>query len=64
VGSVSEQIDRSDELREWYGEDDPDGAELLDAIKEWFGRFIAVTDPDDLNILSLWTVHTHLVVEL
>jgi Protein of unknown function (DUF3631) len=42
----------------------PDGAELLDDIKEWFGRFIAVTDPDDLNILSLWTVHTHLVIEL
>jgi hypothetical protein len=41
----------------------PDGAELLDDIKEWFGRFIAVTDPDDLNILSLWTVHTHLVIE-
>jgi hypothetical protein len=41
-----------------------DGAELLDDIKEWFGRFIAVTDPDDLNILALWTFHTHLVVEL
>lgn len=40
------------------------GAELLDDIKRWFGRFIAVTDPDDLNILSLWTVHTHLVIEL
>jgi hypothetical protein len=40
------------------------GAEVLDDIKEWFGRFIAVTDPDDLNILSLWTAHTHLVVEL
>lgn len=41
-----------------------DGAELLDDIKAWFGRFIAVTDPDDLNILSLWTAHTHLVKEL
>jgi 5S rRNA maturation endonuclease (ribonuclease M5) len=41
-----------------------DGAELLGDIKEWFQRFIAVTDPDDLNILSLWTVHTHLVIEL
>jgi hypothetical protein len=39
-------------------------ASPLDDIKEWFGRFIAVTDPDDLNVLSLWTVHTHLVVEL
>lgn len=41
-----------------------DGAQVLDDLKEWFGRFIAVTDPDDLNILSLWTVHTHLPVEL
>ncbi len=64
VAAVSESVDRSDEYREWLAEDDPDGAELLDDIKEWFGRFIAVTDPDDLNILSLWTVHTHLVVEL
>jgi Protein of unknown function (DUF3631) len=58
---VTEQID---ELRDWYTEDTPDGAVLLDRIKKWFGRFIAVTDPDDLNILVLWTVHTHLVVEL
>lgn len=57
-------IDRSDEVRELYALENPDGAELLDDIKEWFGRFIAVTDPDDLNILSLWTVHTHLVIEL
>ena len=57
-------IDRSDEVRELDALDNPDGAELLDDIKEWFGRFIAVTDPDDLSILSLWTVHTHLVVEL
>ena len=41
-----------------------DGAALLDDVKAWFGRFIIVTDPDDLNILSLWTVHTHLVSEL
>jgi Protein of unknown function (DUF3631) len=84
---MSEDIDRSDELLDWYAEDhrdqedhlrldhddqddqevrprSVDGAALLEAIKEWFGRFIAVTDPDDLNILSLWTVHTHLVVEL
>jgi hypothetical protein len=41
-----------------------DGAALLDDIKAWFQRFIIVTDPDDLNILALWTVHTHLVKEL
>jgi len=53
-----------DELIPAEAEPPVDGADLLDDIKEWFGRFIAVTDPDDLNILSLWTVHTHLVIEL
>ena len=41
-----------------------DGAELLDNLAEWWGRFIAVTNPDDLYLLPLWTVHTHLVNEL
>jgi len=57
-------IDRSDEVRELDALDNPDGAELLDDIAAWYGRFIRVTDPDDLNLLTLWTVHTHLVVEL
>jgi hypothetical protein len=71
---MTEQTDRSDEVRDWYGDEaelggdhlggDHLGGDLLDAIRQWFGRFIAVTDPDDLNILSLWTVHTHLAIEL
>jgi hypothetical protein len=43
---------------------EPDGAELLDRTAAWYARFIRVTDPDDLNLLTLWTAHTHLVVEL
>lgn len=31
------------------------GSDVLESVKEWFGRFIAVTDPDDLNVLALWT---------
>lgn len=41
-----------------------DGAEVLNRIVAWYGRFIRVTDPDDLYLLTLWTAHTHLVVEL
>jgi hypothetical protein len=41
-----------------------DGAELLDNLVTWWARFIAVTDPDDLFLLALWAVHTHLVNEL
>lgn len=58
-------INRSDEVAEWYAEgDDPDGAEVLDAVEAWFGRFIAVTDVSDLQLLALWTVSTHLAIEL
>ena len=39
-------------------------AALLDELVQWFSRFIAVTNTDDLSILALWAVHTHLVVEL
>jgi hypothetical protein len=42
----------------------PNGADLLDDLVAWFARFIAVTNPDDLPLLALWAVHTHLVVEL
>ena len=43
---------------------DVDGADLLDDIESWFRRFICVTDNSDLALLSVWTVHTHLVTEL
>ncbi len=53
----------------WWGTADPtgdgeviDGAALLDEVMEWFARFICC-DPLDLEILALFTVHTHLAVE-
>src|SRR5271165_1823988 len=61
---MTDNDEYTQDLRDWYAEDEPDGAQLLDDLEDWFSRFIAVTDPDDLCILSLWTVHTHLVVEL
>ena len=60
---VLAEEDRTDEVREMYAEDNP-GAMLLDDLVTWWVRFIPVTDPDDLYLLALWTVHTHLVVEL
>jgi hypothetical protein len=41
-----------------------DGAAVLDELVTWWPRFIAVTHPDDIYVLTLWTVHTHLVNEL
>src|SRR5689334_6891005 len=61
---MTEYVDRTDELLEMYAEDNPNGAEVLDRILAWYERFIRVTDPDDLHLLTLWTAHTHLVVEL
>lgn len=40
------------------------GDEILNRITAWFERFVAVTDPDDLYTLALWTSHTYLVEEL
>lgn len=54
--------DRTDELRDWYAEDDPT-AMLLDRVAAWYKRFVAVTDDADLDILALFTVHTHLAEE-
>lgn len=41
-----------------------DCASPLDHLVDWFGRFIRFTHPDDVNILALWTVHTHLASAL
>lgn len=41
-----------------------DDLDPLDRLVNWFGRFIRFTQPDDMNILALWTVHTHLASAL
>jgi hypothetical protein len=57
-------MDRTDEVLEMWEDEHPDGDHLLDDVVAWFGRFIRVTDPDDLPLLALWAVHTHLAPEL
>jgi Protein of unknown function (DUF3631) len=42
----------------------PNGAQVLDGLVEWYGRFIRVTFSDDLLVMALWTAHTYLVEEL
>lgn len=41
-----------------------DGAMVLDQVHAWFGRFIAMPNPDDLYVLALWAVATHVAAEL
>ena len=50
------ELDRSDELAEWYAEGNPDGAEVLNAVESHYRRFICVTDDSDLALLAVWTV--------
>jgi Protein of unknown function (DUF3631) len=54
-------IDRSDELREWYAEDNPDGAELLDDIKAFLARFIVYPSVHALVAHVLWIAHAWLM---
>ncbi len=37
---------------------------LLDDTEAWLARFIAMPDPEDYKLLVLWTISTHLAVEL
>lgn len=36
----------------------------LDDVRSWLARYIRTTTEADLDLLTLWAVHTHLVVEL
>lgn len=36
---------------------------VLDEVREWFARFVCTVDESDLDLLTLWAAHTHLVVE-
>ncbi|MCV7441232.1 DUF3631 domain-containing protein [Mycobacterium paraense] len=67
-GDSKELVTGSGENTEGHDEDSPsepvDGAELLDELEGWLGRFISVVFDGDLALLALWTVHTHLAAEL
>ena len=36
----------------------------LDDVRQWLARYIRTTTEADLDLLTLWAVHTHLVTEL
>lgn len=39
------------------------GAMLLNRVEDWLGTYIKTAQPEDLQTLTLWVVHTHLVIE-
>lgn len=40
------------------------GSDLLNEVREWLRRHIVTPDPGDLDILTVWAAHTHLVLDL
>lgn len=36
---------------------------LIDEVRNWYQRFVFVTDESDLDIIALWTIHTWLCQE-
>jgi hypothetical protein len=40
-----------------------DGDELLTRVRDWWGTYISTASDFDLDLLTLWAAHTHLVVE-
>ena len=57
-------VDRSDELAEWYAEDDPDGAALLDDVESMLRRFLALPGEHCYVGVTLWAAHTHFIGRL
>ena len=51
--------DRSDELAEWYAEDNPDGAELLDDLRAALTKYVVLPDTHAAAAVTLWIATTH-----
>ena len=54
--------DRFDELREWYAEDNPDGAELLDEVYATLIKYVAFANKHQPVAVALWIIATHALV--
>lgn len=57
-------VDRSDELAEWYAEDNPDGAALLNDVESMLRRFLALPGEHCYVGVTLWAAHTHFIQRL
>jgi hypothetical protein len=55
------EVDRSDELSDWYAEDNPNGATLLDDVQAFLSRFVAYPTAHALTAHVLWIGHAWLM---
>ena len=53
-------LDTSDGLD---GSVETPGGTVLDTVREHLGRYLSPASDDDLDVLALWAVHTHLAAE-
>ena len=58
---TSQLGDRAEELRDWYAEDQPDGAEVLDAVENYLARFVVYPSNHERVAHVLWIMHTWLM---
>lgn len=58
---MSHHDDRADDLRDWINEDNPDGAQVLDAVSAFLARFVAYPSDAARVAHTLWIVHTWLM---
>jgi Protein of unknown function (DUF3631) len=54
-------VDRSDEVAEWYAEDNPNAAELLGDIRAFLARFVVYPSEHELIAHTLWIAHAWLM---
>jgi hypothetical protein len=54
--------DRSDELRDWYAEDEINGAQLLDEVHATLTRYVAFANNHQPVAVALWIIATHALV--
>ncbi len=58
-------------MSEWFSDgstvqtvhDGSYGRGPVDRLRDWFARFVCVTDDADLDLLALWTAHTYVSTE-
>lgn len=58
---MSEPIDRSDEIREWYEDENPTGHSVLDSIERFLARFVVYPSVHERRAHVLWIAHTWLM---
>lgn len=59
AGGLVTEVDRSDELRELYALENPDGAELLDELLDVLMRYVVFSDRHAAAAVAVWIATTH-----